>query len=198
MIGVEDIRAALALPTPAISSDFDYAPELKPETRELRAAAVLIALTQGPSGLSVVLTRRAAHLRNHPGQVAFPGGKVEPSDAGLWEAALREADEEIGLPPKQVERLGVIQGHESVTGFKISPQVGLVHGVFKAAPDPNEVEEIFCVPLDFLLDPANMQLHSKPWCGIPRGYLAIPFGPHYIWGASARMIKNMAERLAAL
>lgn len=195
MIGPEDIRRALARSTPEASSDFDYAPDLRPARQRIRPAAVLIALVEGRHGLEVILTRRAAHLRHHPGQVAFPGGKVEESDASLWAAALREAEEEIGLVG--VEPLGVLQGHESVTGFEISPQVGLVSGVFNPRPDPEEVEEIFHVPLDFLMDPANMQLHKRPWRGVERGYLAIPFGPHYIWGASARMIRNMAEQLEA-
>lgn len=198
MIQAEDIRRALAQPAPKPSSDFDYAPQLRPASGVLRPAAILIAIVEGASGLEVILTRRAAHLRNHPGQVAFPGGKVEKSDASLWAAALREADEEIGLNPQRVERLGVLQGHESVTGFEISPQVGLVRERFSALPDPEEVEEVFHVPLDFLMNPKNITLHKRPWEGVERGYLAIPFGPHYIWGASARMIKNLSEALGAL
>ena len=193
MISAADIRAALARPAPLPSSDFDYAPDLRPAPRQLRPAAVLIALRERPRGLEVIFTRRAAHLRNHPGQVAFPGGKVEAGDASLWAAALREAHEEIGL--ERVERLGVLQSHESVTGFEISPQVGLVRGDFSPLPDPAEVEEVFGVPLDFLLEPANMHLHMRRWQGVERGYLAIPYGPHYIWGASARIIRNLAERV---
>ena len=193
MISVADIEHALSRPAPAASSDFDYAPSLRAGARKLRPAAVLIALLKGRRGLEVIFTRRAAHLRNHPGQVAFPGGKVEESDAGLWAAALREAEEEIGL--SQARRLGAIQGHESITGFEISPQVGLVEGAFTPRPDPSEVEEVFTVPLDFLMNSANMCLHQRPWRGQMRGYLAIPYGPHYIWGASARMIRNLAERL---
>ncbi len=155
----------------------------------------MIALVEGEFGLEVILTRRAAHLRNHPGQVAFPGGKVEKSDASLWAAALREAEEEVGL--SQVQPLGVLQGHRSITGFEISPQVGLVSGRFAPVPDPSEVEEVFCVPLDFLLEPRNMLLHRRPWQGVERAYLAIPYGPHYIWGASARMIRNLADRMRA-
>jgi len=196
MIGVEEIKAALATPAPKPSSDYDYAPGLRPKARHLRTAAVLIPLTEGRRGLEVILTRRASHLRNHPGQVAFPGGKVEEEDRGLWEAALREADEEIGL--KDVERLGALQGHVSVTGFEISPQVGLVAAGFTPLPDPEEVEEVFTVPLDFLLRPENMHLHMREWHGARRGYLAIPYGPHYIWGASARMIRNLADRLEGL
>lgn len=193
MISAADIERALMRPAPAASSDYDYAPSLRGKPSGLRSAAVLIALMEGPHGLEVILTRRAAHLRNHPGQVAFPGGKVEESDAGLWQAALREAEEEIGLA--QVQNLGALQGHESVTGFEISPQVGLVKGRFTPRPDPSEVEEVFTVPLDFLMNPVNMCLHQRPWRGHMRGYLAIPYGPHYIWGASARMIRNLAERL---
>lgn len=193
MISATDIERALNGPAPAPSSDFDYAPGLRTGAAALRPAAVLIALLNGPRGLEVILTRRAAHLRNHPGQVAFPGGKVEDSDAGLWAAAMRESEEEIGL--SNVRRLGVLQGHESVTGFKISPQVGLVEGRFTPRPDPSEVEEVFTVPLAFLMEPRNMCLHQREWRGQMRGYLAIPYGPHYIWGASARMIRNLAERL---
>jgi len=196
MIGPEDIRAALTRPAPAGSSDYDYAPELRPAPRALRAAAVLIPLLETPRGLEVVLTRRAAHLRNHPGQVAFPGGKVEGDDTSLWAAALREAGEEIGLAG--AERLGALEGHESVTGFEISPQVGLVRAGYVPRPDPEEVEEVFNVPLGFLMAPQNMQLHRRMWRGAERGYLAIPYGPHYIWGASARMIRNLADRLEAL
>ncbi len=193
MISATDIERALARPAPARSSDFDHAPGFKARHHSLRPAAVLIALLERPQGLEVILTRRAAHLRNHPGQVAFPGGKVEKSDTGLWQAALREAREEIGL--ESARKLGALQGHESVTGFEISPQVGLVSGRFHPVPDPSEVEEVFTVPLDFLMDPAHMRLHQRAWRGQMRGYLAIPYGPHYIWGASARMIKNLADRL---
>lgn len=196
MIGIDDIRAALQAPAPLPSSDFDFAPDLRPKTHHLRKAAVLIALNDSPRGLEVILTRRASHLRHHPGQVAFPGGKVERNDPSLWAAALREAEEEIGL--SDVEPLGVLQGHESVTGFEISPQVGLVRGAFSPVPDPEEVEEVFKVPLAFLLSPDNMHLHMREWHGAKRGYLAIPYGPHYIWGASARMIRNLADRLGAL
>ncbi len=195
MITAKDIRAALARPAPAGSSDFDYAPDMRPKSPVLRPAAVLIALQDTPRGLQVIFTRRAAHLRNHPGQVAFPGGKVEKTDASLWAAALREATEEIGL--SAVAPLGVLQGHESITGFEISPQVGLVTGRFTPRPDPSEVEEVFTVPLAFLMDARNMTLHQRLWQGTPRAYLAIPYGPHYIWGASAQMIKNLADRLGA-
>ncbi|MBL1434600.1 MAG: CoA pyrophosphatase [Rhodobacteraceae bacterium] len=193
MISATDIERALNGPAPAPSSDFDYAPNLRAGARTLRSAAVLIALLDGPRGLDVILTRRAAHLRNHPGQVAFPGGKVEDSDAGLWAAAVRESEEEIGL--SNVRCLGALQGHESITGFEISPQIGLVEGRFTPRPDPSEVEEVFTVPLAFLMDHRNMHLHQREWHGQMRGYLAIPYGPHYIWGASARMIRNLAERL---
>jgi 8-oxo-dGTP pyrophosphatase MutT (NUDIX family) len=189
MITIADIEGALSRPAPAPSSDFDYVQGVRAKAGKLRPAAVLIALLQGRRGLEVILTRRAAHLRNHPGQVAFPGGKVEDSDAGLWAAAMRESREEIGL--QSARKLGALQGHESVTGFEISPQVGLMEGAFTPRPDPSEVEEVFTVPLDFLMNPANMRLHKRGG----RGYLAIPYGPHYIWGASARMIRNLAERI---
>ncbi len=178
------------------SSDYDLDPEARPAPAPLRAASVLVPLVERGSRLHVVLTRRAARLAHHPGQVAFPGGKQDPGDAGPADTALREAEEEIGLPRDQVTLLGSFDPHETVTRFLVEPFVGLVRGPFRPRPDPAEVEEVFEVPLAFLLDPQHAQIHQRVWGGRQRFYYAIPYGPHYIWGATARILKTLSDRLA--
>lgn len=194
-------RALAADPTslarrPPGSSDFDLDPSARPATTPvLRPAAVLIALIERGPGLNVILTRRATRLKHHPGQVAFPGGKVEPFDASPMRGALREAQEEIGLAPDSVTVIGELDPHETVTHFTVIPFVGLVTGPFRPEPERREVDEVFEAPLDFLLEPANLQTHRRRWRGGWRQYYAIPYGPHYIWGASARIIKTLADRM---
>ncbi|MBB5220554.1 8-oxo-dGTP pyrophosphatase MutT (NUDIX family) [Amaricoccus macauensis] len=187
-----------ALGTPALaSSDYDLNPTVRRPDRPLRSASVLIPLVERGPGLNLVLTRRAARLTHHPGQIAFPGGKQDPTDASPLATALREANEEIGLDPSGVEVLGALDFHETVTFFNISPFVGLVPSDFRPVSDPGEVAEVFEVPLEFVLDPANLQIHRRQWQGQWRAYYAIPYGPHYIWGATARMLKALADRLQA-
>jgi 8-oxo-dGTP pyrophosphatase MutT (NUDIX family) len=190
-------RIARALAAPAFgSSDYDLDPAARPAVgAPLRPASVLAPLVERGGGLAVVLTRRAARLAHHPGQVAFPGGKQDPADADALACALREADEEIGLPPAAVRVLGALEPHETVTGFRVTPFVGLVTAPFEPRPDRAEVDEIFEVPLAFALDPANLQVHSRRWNGRWRQYYAIPYGPHYVWGATARMLKALGDRL---
>jgi 8-oxo-dGTP pyrophosphatase MutT (NUDIX family) len=193
------IGPALAAAPGAESSDYDLNPEVAASldpARPLRPAAVLVALVERGGALKVVLTRRAAGLRRHGGQVAFPGGRVDPGDASLAAAALREAWEEVGLEPDAVELLGALDRHETVTRFSVTPFVGRVRGRFEPRPDPAEVAEVFEAPLAFLLDPANLQIHRRRWQGGWRQYYVIPYGPHYIWGATARMLKSLADRLA--
>ncbi|MFQ5624859.1 MAG: CoA pyrophosphatase [Paracoccaceae bacterium] len=183
------------------SSDFDLDPAVRamlPEGRRLRAASVLIPVVERDGVLDVILTKRASHLKHHAGQIAFPGGKVEVTDASPEAAALREAAEEIGLAPADVEMIGAIDPHETVTSFRIRPFVGLVAPGFTARAQPGEVDEVFEVPLGFLMDPANLQTHVRIWKGMRRSYYAIPYGPYYIWGATARMLKALADRLRAV
>ncbi|HPG23300.1 MAG TPA: CoA pyrophosphatase, partial [Amaricoccus sp.] len=134
-------------------------------------------------------------LRHHPGQIAFPGGKQDPGDGSALGAALREAREEIGLGPEQVEILGHFDRHETVTHFTITPFVGLLDAGFVPVADRREVDEIFEVPLAFVLDPGNFQIHGRRWQGAWRRYYALPYGPHYIWGATARMLRTLSDRM---
>lgn len=176
------------------SSDFDLNPDIiLPEGRKLRAAAVLIAIVHIQGEAYVVLTKRASGMKHHPGQIAFPGGKVDDSDDGIVAAALREAHEEIGLPPAQVEVLGTLPTHETVTGFVVTPVIGIVRGAFTLTAEPGEVSEIFMVPLTHVTSTENFQVQSRIWQGRKRLYDTVPIGPYYIWGATARMLRNLAE-----
>ncbi len=193
-VNLSRVRRALDAPASG-SSDYDLNPGMRRAGRPLRAASVLVPLVERGAGLNLILTRRAALLKHHPGQVAFPGGKQEPSDPTPLAAALREAWEEIGLDPASVEPLGALDPHETVTDFIVTPFVGVVPGDFRPRPEPGEVEEVFEVPLAFVLDPAHLQVHARRWQGVLRRYYAIPYGPHYIWGATARMMKNFSDRM---
>lgn len=198
---LNDIQAALALPPLGARSDFDLNPDVKAQQLGLhtqRPAAVLCALRPVGGALHVVLTERAGHLKQHAGQVAFPGGKIDPGDASAEAAALREADEEIGLPSTSVRILGALDPYLTSTGFRVTPFVGEVTSDWQAIPDPSEVEKVFEPPLDFLLDPANRQRHHHDRNGYRRYYYAMPWGGHYIWGATAGMLKGLSDRIAAL
>ncbi|MGI3169753.1 CoA pyrophosphatase [Pseudooceanicola sp. C21-150M6] len=189
------IREALARPGEG-SSDFDLNPSFRAGTEtKLRPAGVLIPLIEKGGELHVILTQRASHLKHHPGQIAFPGGKQDEGDVDATAAALREAQEEIGLPPGLVEVLGHLPPHETVSIFSVTPVVGRITGDFTRRAEPGEVAEIFDVPLRHVLDPANYAVQGRRWRGQTRHYFTVPWGPYYIWGATARMLRVLADRL---
>ena len=161
----------------------------------LRDAAVLVPLVEREGGFSVLLTRRSEALPSHAGQVSFPGGKVQTEDTGFADTALRETEEEVGLARSFVSVAGFFEPYETGTGFAIQPVVGFVRPGFDLKPDPREVAEAFEVPFDFLMDPANHQLHHAVWQGRKRSYYAMPYGRHYIWGATAGMLVALRRRL---
>ena len=167
------------------------------ETRRLKPAAFLFPMVAHEAGCSVLLTQRTSHLRHHPGQISFPGGGVEPDDLSPLHTALRETHEEIGLRPEQVDVMGFLPDYCTVTGFCITPVVGIIAPPLKLHPDTEEVAEIFEVPLAFLLDPANHREHIMDYAGKQRHFFAIPYQGHNIWGATAGMIISLYRALSA-
>ena len=190
------LRRALAADSGG-SSDFDLNPGVRlPPDRVLRPAGVLVCIEPQDGDARLILTRRASHLTHHPGQIALPGGKVEACDDGPVAAALREAGEEIGLPEGAAEILGTLPLHETVTSFAVTPVLAWVARPFERRPGPGEVAEIFDVPFAHVADPANYQVESRRWRGQRRHYDTVPYGPYYIWGATARILRGLAGRLA--
>ncbi len=167
------------------------------EPEEIRGppipAAVLVGLLPSPDGPRILLTRRTAHLEHHAGQISFPGGRIEPFDPDPVAAALREAQEEIGLEPARVEVLGEIARYRTRTGFLIHPVVGWIEPPASLKPDPFEVAEIFELPLAFALDPANHRRDSHEREGRRREFWVVPYGDRYIWGATAGILVNLAR-----
>jgi 8-oxo-dGTP pyrophosphatase MutT (NUDIX family) len=160
-----------------------------------RRAAVLVPVVGRPDGPALVLTQRASGLRDHSGQVALPGGKIDPTDPGPAEAALREAHEEIALPPEDVRVLGYLDPYLSGTGFLVTPVIGLATPAAPFRPNPAEVAEVFEVPLAFLMDRERYALHSREWQGRQRWFYAMHFGERLIWGVTAGILNNLRERL---
>lgn len=194
-MAVEDRLLALLARQAGGSSDYDLNPGLVlPEGRSLRPAAVLVPVWLCDGQARIILTKRSSHLQHHPGQVAFPGGKIDPGDGSPEAAALRETQEEIGLPTDRISILGRLPAHETVTGFCVTPVVGMISGPFHPVPEAGEVDEVFTVPLDHLLTSGNYAIERRRWRGEWRRYYAVPWGPYYIWGATARILRGMADR----
>ncbi len=199
---IRRLRERLTLPATLSGDvprgDFDLNPHLgadRPDKATLRPAAVLIPIVQRLPEPQVLFTRRADHLSRHAGQVSFPGGRVNDDDASVIDAALRETEEEVGLARSHVEILGALDAYETGTGFRIQPIVGLVSEGFDLKVDPDEVAEVFEVPLKFLMDSRNHQTRSGVWQGVERRYYEIPYGRHYIWGATAGILVNLHHSL---
>lgn len=161
----------------------------------LKPAAVLVPLIERPDEITVLFTQRTAHLAHHAGQVSFPGGHIEPQDGGPVETALRETEEEVGLDRHHVQIIGRLDTYVTRTGFVVTPAVGVVSPPFTLRPDPHEVAEIFEVPLSFLLDRRNHERCSAEFEGKTRFFWAMPYGRHFIWGATAGMLINLCDIL---
>jgi 8-oxo-dGTP pyrophosphatase MutT (NUDIX family) len=180
----------------ALRGDHDLNPGMTPPSLELRPAAVLVPLIDRADGMTVLLTRRTAHLSAHAGQIAFPGGRIEAGDRDASAAALRETEEEVGLPRDHVTLVGRLDTYITGTGFEITPMVGLVRVPFPLTIDSFEVAETFEVPLDFVLDPTNHRRTERTVEHRKRLFFVLPFDGRNIWGATAGMLVNLAEVLA--
>ena len=193
MIDLENISDRLSKINTSLTSDNDLMENEVVRTENLTEAAVLIPIVERNNGLKVILTKRSNNLKQHPGQVSFPGGKSEKTDKSLVATALRETKEEIGINNKNVEILGQLSKHVTITGFKITPFIGKIRTGFSTKIQTSEVSEIFEVPLSYLLNPKNFRVESVKWKGKKRFFYSIPYGPYYIWGATARILKNLAD-----
>ncbi|HEV8680481.1 MAG TPA: CoA pyrophosphatase [Stellaceae bacterium] len=178
-----------------LRGDHDLNPGMSPPSAELRPAAVLVPLVDHARGMAILLTQRTAHLSAHPGQISFPGGRLEEHDADAVAAALRETEEEVGLPRDRVDVIGRLDTYVTGTGFEISPVVGLVAPPYPMAIDPFEVAEAFEVPLAFILDRRNHQRVERESAGQRRCFFVLPYEGRNIWGATAGILVNLAEVL---
>ena len=195
-------QARLRFEIPAGLTDPDVIPpygdqgmlKILAQERPIRPAAVLIPIIDHPQP-TVLLTQRATHLNDHAGQISFPGGKIDAADASPLDAALREAEEEVGLAREFVDPLGYLDIYGTSFGFRILPAVAKVKPGFELRINPSEVDDVFEVPLAFLMNPANHHLHSKEFRGMERFYYAMPYGERYIWGATAGILRVLYERI---
>ena len=184
--------AAVLAPTGDFGTDAML--QIIAKERPVRPAAVLVPIVERDVPM-VLLTKRAEHLNEHAGQVSFPGGKIDPTDASPMDAALREADEEIGLKRDFIEPIGYLDVYATGFGFRILPTLARVRPDFELTINANEVDASFEVPLAFLMDPVNHKLGSKEFRGMQRSFYEMPFETHYIWGATAGMLRALYERI---
>ncbi len=190
----QDVDASLTeFALPSARGDHDLNPGSEPNP--VRAAAVLVPIIAYDNQTTVLLTQRSKDLPSHPGQVAFPGGKIDETDASAVAAALRETHEETGIASSFVDVAGFLDVYQTGTGYRVLPVVGIVKPGFDVRPEPGEVDEVFEVPLEFLMDPRNHKTHSGEWRGVRRYYYAIPYDKYYIWGATAGMLRNLYDRV---
>ncbi len=189
-------RAARALDDPPGEPAWNHdelADLLGPAPR--KPAAVLVPFVTRAEGLAVIFTRRTEHLNNHAGQISFPGGRIEPSDADAVAAALREVHEETGIQPRQVRPFGYLDCYETISNFRVTPVLGEVASDYLAIPDPVEVDEVFEVPLSFFLTAENKHIRRIHYRNRPREVVEFTYGDYLIWGATAAMLVNLISRL---
>jgi 8-oxo-dGTP pyrophosphatase MutT (NUDIX family) len=191
------LRERLARPAPPEARNLSDGFRLPGRHGAPTPAAVLVPLINRDDGLTVLFTERSRDLPDHPGQISFPGGRIEPGDDNAGIAALREAEEEVGLPRDRVTLLGRLAEYETVTGYRVTPVVGWIEPPFEIRADPVEVADVFEAPLAFLLEPANQQRHFRMVGDVRRDYYAIPYGDRYIWGATAAMLLILDRTLRA-
>jgi 8-oxo-dGTP pyrophosphatase MutT (NUDIX family) len=177
-----------------LNPDFSLIP---PPPGGLRLASVLVGVVDREPGATVILTLRSADMPTHAGQIAFPGGRMDAQDATVIDAALREADEEIGLTPDHVTPIGLLDAYRTRTGYRIVPVLAVVAPTFTVKPQEREVADVFEVPLEFLMNAGNHQRHSREWEGRQRHFYAMPYGERYIWGVTAGILRAIYERLYA-
>lgn len=194
-----DLVVPAGLTDPAVTptrGDHDVDPVMAEiaEVRPIRPAAVLVPIVDHPEP-TVLLTQRSQHLPDHPGQISFPGGKIDKGDESPMHSALREAEEEIGLDRVHVEPLGYLDLYMTTLGYRIVPLIARVTPGFTLTLNASEVDNTFEVPLAYLMDVANMQRHSREWKGMTRHYYAITFEERYIWGVTAGILRNLYDRI---
>jgi 8-oxo-dGTP pyrophosphatase MutT (NUDIX family) len=200
-LSAEDFVSRVAGNAPGFHTDIVGDHTFNPEIADMfmgierKPAAVLIPIVRREPGATMLFTQRTDNLTSHPGQVAFPGGKIDDSDASAEAAALREAEEEIGLRPDDVEMIGRAPDYLTGSGYHIAPVLGLVKPDARFTLNEHEVSDIFEVPLSFLMDPANHVIGSRVWQGVRRTYYEMPYEDRYIWGVTAGMVRILYERL---
>ena len=179
------------------SSDFDLNPDMAfNQKSNFLEASVLIPVLTFKKSLEILLTKRSINLKTHPGQIAFPGGKKEKFDSSPIETALRETEEEVGLSQHLVEVIASLPTHKTATGFIIKPYIGIISQPFEETLRYGEVDEIFTVPFDHILNKENFSIQTRKWNGSQRQYYAVPYGPYYVWGATARILLNLSQALS--